>query len=750
MNPPPVLRRAVRGARSVRGQGRPAQAVRWLAGGAAFVAVVELVFSTSAPDFISGIALGSLYGIIGVGIVLIYRTARIINFAAGAIGAIPAIVGLNYVLQGDGDYLVWLPAVVIGGVALGLLTGLVMRRFDRSPRLFTTVMTLGVAQSLAVLGSFIPVWMGQTGNTGATVPTPWQNLVWRDGRGQPLLTGNEIAALVTVAVLTVALAAFLRHTRLGIGLRASADNGERALLLGIPVRRVAATAWALAGALAAVAVFVQAPLIGTPSDATLGYDTLLYALTAAVVARMERFGVALAAGMGIGVLITSSVINTGDNSVSSSIMVIVILGALLLQPRRLARALDAGEGRWQMVQQYRPIPLELRRLPEVLAVRWGVVAGAAALLVGLPYLLGADNVSYLVLLPIYGIVAVSLVVLTGWAGQISLGQFGLVGIAAGVAGGLAANHNIDFFAALGVGVLTGVAAAVIIGLPALRIQGMYLAVTTLAFGYAVPNYLLNDHYWIGQHILPSGLSAHLSRPFLYGRIDLTGDRAYYFLCLVFLAIVMLAAHAFRRNRSGRVLIALRDNERTAAAFGLSPPRTRLAAFAISGGIAGLAGVLFAYAQANVVPGTYGIQSSIIVFLAVVIAGVSSVSWAVVGTMTLELSVVFGPRIYDLLRSTTLESVLPLLLTGPVLLISASFNPNGSADVGMRTRDEWLRRVARRRNLAVGSLLGEGDSPPTAETAAAGLRNAALVGATQPQATPSLAALAESPSGPVPS
>ena len=77
------------------------------------------------------------------------------------------------------------------------------------------------------------------------------------------------------------------------------------------------------------------------------------------------------------------------------------------------------------------------------------------------------------------------------------------------------------------GILTGVVAAVIVGLPSLRIQGLYLAVTTLAFGYAVPNYLLNSHYWIGAHILPSGLSAHLSRPVLYGRIDVSGDRAYY-------------------------------------------------------------------------------------------------------------------------------------------------------------------------------------------------------------------------------
>ncbi|HTZ08923.1 MAG TPA: ABC transporter permease [Acidimicrobiales bacterium] len=695
---------------AVRGPSWPARAGRWLAAAAAFVAVVELVFGLSAPDFISGLALGSLYGIIGVGIVLIYRTSRVINFAAGAVGAIPAVIALVLVLDDGAGYLTVLPIVLVGGPLLGLLTDLVMRRFDAVPRLIATVMTIAVAQSLAVLGFFVPVWLGQSAkDQGTAVTTPWQHLVWHTSRGQPLLTGNEIAAFATVVVVTVGLAAFLRLTRLGIALRASAENADRALLLGIPVRRVSAVAWSLAGLLAALAIYVQAPLIGTPNDATLGLDTLLYALAAAVVSRMERFGVALAAGMGIGVLITATIIQSGDNSIASSIMVLVILGALLTQPRRTARALDAGEGRWQTVKQYRPVPAQLRALPEVAAVRWGGVGLAVAVMVALPYVLGADNSAYLVLLPLYGIVAVSLVVLTGWAGQISLGQFGLVGASAGVAGGLVANHDIDFFAALGLGIVVGVVAAVLVGLPALRIQGLYLAVTTLAFGYAVPNYILNSHYWLGAHILPSGLAAHLDRPVLYGRIDLAGDRAFYFVCLVFLALVMLAAYAFRRNRSGRVLIALRDNERAATAFAVHPARTRLAAFAISGGIAGLAGVLFAYAQQNVVPGTYEPEASLTIFLAVAIAGISSVSWSVVGAMAIEAAVVFGPRVYDLFHSTTIETTLPLLLTGPLLLVNAYFNPGGTAEVGMQVRDDWLRRVARRRGIAVPALAHEDDT-----------------------------------------
>jgi branched-chain amino acid transport system permease protein len=703
----------------IAGSGRPpAQALRWALAIFVFWVAVHYMFGANAlsfpdpanglPNLMQGLALGSLYGIIGVGIILIYRTARLINFAAGAIGAIPAIVALLLDLQDHVNYLVVLPIVLVGGPLCGAFSEIVfMRRFSRSPRLIATVVTIGIAQSFAILGFFIPVWMGQKAtNQGSLVPTPWQNLVLHNGRGQPTLTANQIAAFVAVFALTAGLGAFLRYTRLGIALRASAENADRAQLLGIPVKLVATTAWALAGLLSAVAIYVQAPIVGTPSDATLGFDTLLYGLTAAVVARMDSFWRALAAGLAIGVLITSSIIDFGDGSVASALMLVIILGALLLQRRQLARAFATGEGTWQTVKQFRPIPTELRNLPEVARLRYGLPLVPAALMVALPFIAGSDNISYITLLPLYGIVGVSLVVLTGWAGQISLGQFGLVGIAAGVSGGLIANHNIDFFVALGVGIGTGVVAAVIIGLPAVRIQGLYLAVTTLAFSYAVEDYALNSHYVIGRNILPSGLAIHLYRPVLYGIFNLQTDpRSFYYVCLIALGLCMACAYSFRRNRSGRVLIAARDNERAAPAYSINLARTRLAAFAVSGGIAGVAGVLFAYADEAVNGQAFDVTQSILVFLAAAIAGVGSLFWTVFGVMALEASVVFGPRLYDLL-GPTLSETLPLMLTGPLLLLNMYFYPGGTAEQVFGTRDRWLRRLAERRGILVPSLVAD--------------------------------------------
>src|SRR5205823_3105510 len=256
-----------------------------------------------------------------------------------------------------------------------------MRRFDRSPRLIVTVITLGVAQMFAALGFFIPIWMGAKAARIPNVPTPWQNVQWLNGRGQPVLTGNQIAALATVIVLSVALAVFLRYTRIGIALRASAENADRASLLGIPVKRIGTVAWMLAGALGAMAIFVQAPLIGVPSNATLGFDSLLYALAAAVLARMERIGVALIAGMGVGILEFGSVYREGDNNLSSALMLVLILIALMFQRSSVSRAEDSGVSTWQAVKMFRPIPAELRWTPAVNLARIGLYLAAALALI---------------------------------------------------------------------------------------------------------------------------------------------------------------------------------------------------------------------------------------------------------------------------------------------------------------------------------------------------------------------------------
>ena len=589
-----AVRSAVGAVRSPRPAARSGRVV---AAVALYVLVVQELFHPPVDLFIKGIAIGALYGLIAVGVILIYRTNRIINFAAAGIGAIPAVTAVLLQVKKGMPYFLGVPLVVVGGLAIGaLVDGLVIRRFATAPRLIVTVATLGVVQILAFIAIYIPIWLGSKGKQTSVVSTPWSRFKVHDARGTPILTGNQIFAVLVVVALALGLAAFFRYTRMGIALRASAENAERAALLGIPVRRVGTVSWMLAGLFGAVTIFLRASLVGVPTDGTLGFGVLLYVLAAAVVARMDNIPLALGAGMAMGVLEAGSVYKTGKNDFSSAIMLAVVLLALLFQRGRLSRAFDSGVSTWQSVKEFRPVPSELRGIQEVTVARMAVAVIAVAIAVGAPDMVTPRPIGQLTHIPIYAIVAVSMVILTGWAGQISLGQFGLVGVGAALAGGLAADHNVDFFAAMFLGVVAGALVATVIGIPALRVPGLYLAVTTLAFGGAVEFYFLNKSYWIGSKILPHGEAARIVRPFLWQRVDLANDRSYYYLCVVFLGVALLAARAFRRNRSGRILIAVRDNQRAAPAYSINLARTKLAAFAVSGAIAALAGVLLAYQQ----------------------------------------------------------------------------------------------------------------------------------------------------------
>ncbi|MCW2681188.1 MAG: ABC-type branched-chain amino acid transport system, permease component [Frankiales bacterium] len=688
------------------GSGRGPTLVRYTVIAVAYLAFMNLVVGLSASNILNGIALGSLYGILAVALVLVYRTSRIINFAAAALGAVPAITALLMTTTWGVSYLLTLPIAIVGGLAVGALTDVVvMRRFASSPRLIVTVVTIGLAQTFAVVGFFLPVWFGERADQPPVVETPWAGLAFESARGEPVLSGNQVFAFLVVGLLTAGLAVFFARSRMGMAVRASAENAERAALLGIPVKRVGTVAWALAGLLSSLAIFAQAPLIGVPSDATLGFDALLYGLAAAVVAGLDRMGTALFAGTGIGILIFASVAKTGSNDVASALMLVVILVSLLVQKGTLSRAKDSGVSTWQSVKVFRPVPAELRDVPEVKAARY-VLLGLAALVALLaPALVGEVRLSALTLLPIYGIVAVSLVILTGWAGQISLGQFGLVGIGAAVSGGIVADHNIDFFVACFIGIAAGAVAAVLIGLPAIRIQGLYLAVTTLAFGYAMENYVLNKGFFLGEALLPGGFTASIVRPMLYGRWDLEDNRTYYYVCLVALVLVMAAALAFRSNRSGRVVIAMRDNQRAAASYSINPVRIRLAAFAVSGGMAGLAGTLLTYSQHDVIPGSYDVLSSIFIFLAACVAGLTSVWAAVVGVVLFQATVIFGPELWNGLPES-IAAAIPLVLTGPLLILNLYQAPGGLAGYAFEERDKFLRRIAAKRGIHVPSLVAD--------------------------------------------
>jgi branched-chain amino acid transport system permease protein len=223
---------------------------------------------------------------------------------------------------------------------------------------------------------------------------------------------------------------------------------------------------------------------------------------------------------------------------------------------------------------------------------------------------------------IYGVIALSLTLLSGWAGQLSLGHFGLVAVGAVVAA-RAGSWPLPLTLLAGGGAAAVV--AVLIGLPALRIRGLYLALTTLAFAVLADSYLLTERY-VG---LPEPANQVVAAPRLFG-IDFAPARPFYYLALLVLVLVVVAVSNIRRSGVGRALIAVRDNESSAAAMGVRVMRTKLVAFVVSGFLAGVAGVLFAWVTHRFNLTYFDPYESIVVVSMVVIGGLGSVRGALLG------------------------------------------------------------------------------------------------------------------------
>jgi branched-chain amino acid transport system permease protein len=465
---------------------------------------------------------------------------------------------------------------------------------------------------------------------GTGFPTPFHR--FRFVFGTATFYGDHIVILVAVVSLMVGLGLFFRYTRIGIAVRASADNSDRASLLGIPVRRVSTVVWIIGGVCSGLGVFLGAPVVGLPLGGFIGPVLLLYGLAAAVVGRMESLPTCLFAGMAIGVIDQSAVYSQNRGDLSVAMMLPLILVALLAQRGRLSRAFDTGVSSFKALKEFRPVPSELRGVREVRIARAVGLAMAAGGLLSGPYIVGTNRANFASLVLLYAMVGISLVILTGWAGQISLGQFAFVGVGAAVAGGLASNHGSDFFFSLLVAGLVGAAVAMVIGLPALRVQGLFLGVVTLAFAATVQYYILDRRQF--SWLLPKAY-AQVRRPILWGRLDVTGDIAFYYVCLVFLVLMYLSARSLRATRSGRVFISVRDNVRAAQSYGINLARSRLAAFAISGFFAAVAGALLAYQQRSVDQGTFTMLASIDVFIFVVIGGLTTLPGALLGAIYYE-------------------------------------------------------------------------------------------------------------------
>ncbi|HEV7536495.1 MAG TPA: ATP-binding cassette domain-containing protein, partial [Acidimicrobiia bacterium] len=272
----------------------------------------------------------------------------------------------------------------------------------------------------------------------------------------------------------------------------------------------------------------------------------------------------------------------------------------------------------------------------------------------------------------------------------SLGQAGLVGVGGVVAANLIAKANLDLFLTIALSAAAGAAVAVLIGLPAFRVKGLFLAVTTLAFAVAMESYLVNPTNF------PRWIPGSYDRPVLWKHLDLRGERPMYYLCLAALAAVVLIVHTTLRTRTGRVLRATRDNPRAAAAMAVPTARVQLTGFVLAGVIAGAAGALHATLLRGVGYQTYPVATSILVFSMAVIGGISSLGGTLIGVGFVQALILAVPR-------------LALVFTGAALLVVLYAAPGGIGQVLERLRDLGVRRLARRRGIELVEASADGSA-----------------------------------------
>jgi branched-chain amino acid transport system permease protein len=716
----------------------------------AIVVAQQILFPSTGSDgsyqwglVVQGITIGLLSALVALGMALIYRANRILNFAQGDLGLVPVSFAVALILFSGMNYFLAFGLGLVASVVVGAVVELaIIRRFFRSPRLILTVATIGLAQLLAFAALALPrLWGEQPVQSRLNIPIDWQTEL-----APFIFDADYVVAWIIPPIAMVAVALFLRFTSVGIAIRASAERADRASLLGIPVGRLHTYVWTIACVLSFLALFLRAGVSGLPlavptdTGLSVGLTVLLSALAALMLGRLTNLPAIVASAIALGLLeahvswndvliIGPFELDLGSDTVVSAVLAVVILVTLLVQRTGVTRAESDETSSWQTADEVRPIPRELRHLRDVRLVKGGLLLGVAALLVALPHLPAVGtpgNTSKAAGVIIFALVIMSITVLTGWAGQVSLGQMGFVAIGAALGAKSAVDWGLDLALALPLIGMVGAGVAVLIGLPALRLRGLYLAVVTLAFAMATTRYLLNPTYfeWVPRD---SFEPEPLLGTWDYAATE--GQEGIYYLSLGVFLLTVVAILGIRRSRTGRVLVALRENERGVQAYGVSVVRAKLTAFALSGFVASVGGVLLVHLVEKYTMGLVPEADNLTVFTAAVVGGLGSLTGAVLGAVFLQ-----GGEWFLQDEWRFLASALGVLL---VLLLL----PGGLSGAVFRGRDLLLRNLAVRRQIVVPSLLA--DTRELEETAEEAFekRAEAMAAAEESEAAEAAAALA---------
>jgi ABC-type branched-subunit amino acid transport system ATPase component/branched-subunit amino acid ABC-type transport system permease component len=664
----------------------------------------------SAGTLLLGLLNGLTIGLLAVGLVLVYKSNRFLNLAHAQMGTLSALLLAKWVLDWGWNWWVAFLLAVVVGVATGFVIERFLvapvRRKSKSP-IRLLLVSLAASQVLLAL-TYIPA-MNPDPGTSSIYPQPFASHVEVGG---VQLSGMWILTAVLVPLLVIGLAVFMKYSVLGKQIRAAANNPDAARLSGISVRRVSAISWVVAGGLSAISAVLVAPTQANFNVAALGPYLLMVTLGAAALGAFVSMPAALGGGVLLG-LISQCVGAATSNGTDGEL---AVFAAVMLIVFVRGRAIGQAFAVAGTTVEDRPLLRVPRGLGSSRLVRyqraWLAAVGLtlAVIVPQLPYFHTVANEFTLSLVLIYAVVGVGLTILLGWGGQISLGQFALVGFGAYLAARWA-GHGWSLPALLlVVGAMCAVV-LVVVGLPALRVPGLTLAVTTLGFA------VISDDWLFRQPFLgtsqPFGIT--LPSPPWGPRLGTPhSPLAVYYVALVVLILALAMGAALRRSIPGRAIVAVRDNERASSAFGLSPASVKLATLAVSGFFAGMAGVLWADAWKTVAPTQFPADLSLGLIAIPVIGGLGSLGGAAVAAALLYgLAFFVGPSVSGVFGNFGQSLAFSLLLAGVGQLVVLLQLPSGLAGVGQSLWQRILDARARQVALSV-SVSGEPgpESEPT--------------------------------------
>jgi len=643
-----------------------------------------------------GLGNGATYALLALALVLTYRASGVLNFATGA-QALYGAYTYAFLRQGQlfniipglpkttdlGGEVPWLPALLISCVISALLGALmyvaVFRPLRKAPALAKAVASLGV---LVILQALVSKRMGSLVVVVEAI-YPSKRWTWQ---GQSVLS-DRVYLAITVIALTLLITALYRWTRFGLDTRATAESETGAYVSGLSPDRIALLNWMLAGTVAGVAGILIAPLSPvTPSTYTL---FVVPALAAAIVGEFKYLVPTAIAGIGIGMIQAWLVFLSGQYSwmpqsgVGEIVPLVVMLVALLVTGKAVPERGSVSRP---------PLGRAPRPRMYVAPIVAGFVVGAIALVVTQ----GSARVAVITTL-IFAVIALSLVVVTGYAGQVSLAQLALAGVAGFVLSYLTHDHGVPFPLAPILASLAATIVGVLVGLPALRLRGLTLGVVTLALAAGIEAMWFRNSSLFGITLVQS-FGNTIEKPEILG-VDFgigTGNAfprlQFGFLCLVVLVLVAFAVARLRNSALGSAMLAVRANERSAAGIGVNVVYVKVVSFAIASFIAGIGGSLLAYRQSVVTWETFAALAGLTFLSTAYLAGVTSVYGGVNAGVIAAGGIVF----FLLDDWIGLGGELFAAISGVLVILTLMRNPEGLAAGGHELVHKvraWRRRRA---------------------------------------------------------